>query len=83
LNENEGRIAVCYKDVVVKVDITQIEKGNLRLHYKSKAWASAIVTTNSGEVMRFEGYEDLDTLANALERLTPTDRVAHAKFYHR
>jgi hypothetical protein len=83
LNEDEGKIAVSHKDFFVTVDITQIEKKNLRLQYKSKAWASAIFTTNSGEVMRFEGYEDLDTLANALERLTSTDRVAHAKFCHR
>lgn len=81
LNESAGKIAVSYKDVVVTVDITQIK--NLRLQYKSERLASVIVTTSSGEVMRFEGYENLETLASALERLTPSDRVTSAKLYHR
>jgi hypothetical protein len=81
LNENAGKIAVSYKDVVVTVDISQIK--NLRLQYKSKALASVIVTTSSGEVMRFEGYENLEVLAAALERLTPADRITNAKLYHR
>ena len=80
LNESIGKIAVSYKDVVVTVDITQIK--NLRLQYKSKCLASVIVTTNSGEIMRFQGYENLETLATVLERLTPSDRITCAKFYH-
>lgn len=81
LNECAGKIAVSYKDVVVTVDISQIK--NLRLQYKSKALESAIVTTSSGEVMRFEGYENLEALAAALERLAPADRITNAKLYHR
>jgi hypothetical protein len=33
--------------------------------------------------MRFEGYENLEILAAALERFTPKERVTNAKFYHR
>jgi len=72
---------VSYKDIVVTVDITQIK--DLRLQRKSDRLVSVIVTTSSGEVMRLEGYENLDMLAAALERLTPKDRVTNAKLYHR
>jgi len=81
LDESAGKIAVSYKDVVVTVEISQIK--NLRLQFKSNALASVIVTTSSGEVMRFEGYESLEVLAAALERLTPADRITNAKLYHR
>ena len=81
LDEATGKIAVSYKDVIVTVDITQIK--NLRLQHKSEHLASVIVTTSSGEVMRFEGYENLEILASALEHLTPKDKVTNAKFYHR
>ncbi len=81
LDEASGKIAVSYKDVIVTVDITQIK--NLRLQYKSSLIESVIVTTSSGEVMRFEGYENLEGLASTLEHLTPKDKVTNAKFYHR
>lgn len=81
LDEATGKIAVSYKDIVVTVDITQIK--NLRLQYKSERLVSVIVTTSSGEVMRLEGYENLEILAAALERFTPKERVTNAKLYHR
>lgn len=81
LNENAGKISVFHKDVVVMVDIAKIR--NLRLQYKANALTSIIVTTNSGEVMRFEGYENLDALASALKRFAPADRITNAKLYHR
>ena len=81
LDEKEGTISVAYEDVVVKVDITQIK--NLRLQHKSSALESVLVTTNAGQDMRFEGYENLEVLAESLKRLIPADRVSNAKFYHR
>jgi hypothetical protein len=81
LDEAAGKIAVSYKDIVVTVDITRIK--NLRLQHKSERLVSVIVTTASGEVMRFDGYENLNILASALERLTPKEKVTNAKFYHR
>jgi len=76
-----GMITVSYKDITVTVDITQIK--NLRLQYKSKRLVSVIVTTSSGEIMRLEGYENLEALASILERFTPRERITSAKFYHR
>jgi len=81
LNEGSGNISVSHKDVVVTVDITQIK--NLRLQHKADRIASVIVTTSSGEVMRLEGYENLDALADSLKRLTPSDRITNANIYHR
>ena len=81
LDEKAGTISVAYRDVVVKVDITQIK--NLRLQYKSSVLESVLVTTSAGQDMRFEGYENLEVLAESLKRLTPADRVSNAKFYHR
>jgi hypothetical protein len=81
LEETTGTIAVSHKDITVTVDITKIK--NLRLQHKSEQLSSAIVTTSSGEVMRFEGYENLEILASALERLTPKENVTNAKRFHR
>ena len=81
LDELTGKIAVSYKDVIVTVDVTQIK--NLRLQYKSEHLESVIVKTSSGEVMRFEGYENLDTLASNLVRFTPAENITNAKLYHR
>ena len=81
LDEKQGALSVAYEDVVVKVDITQIK--NLRLQYKSSVLESVLVTTSAGQDMRFEGYENLEVLAESLKRLTPADRVSNAKFYHR
>lgn len=81
LDEVSGKIAVSYKDVIVTVDVTQIK--NLRLQYKSEHLESVIVKTSSGEIMRFEGYENLDVLASNLERFTPKENITNAKLYHR
>ena len=81
LDETIGKIAVKYKDIVVTVDILQIK--NLRLQYKSERLVSVILTTSSGETMRFEGYQNLDMLAANLVSFTPKERVTTSKFYHR
>jgi len=81
LDEAAGKIAVSYKDVAVTVDIQQIK--NLRLQYKSRRLISVIVTASSGTVLRFEGYENRETLAVGLKRFTPNERTTNAKFYHR
>lgn len=81
LDELNGKIAVIYKDLKVIVDISQIK--NLRLQCKSGQLVSILVKTSSGENLRFDGYDNLDVLASALERLTPKENVTNASFYHR
>lgn len=81
LDEPNGKVAVLHKDIKVIVDLSQIK--NLRLQRKSGQLVSILVKTSSGENLRFEGYENPDLLASALERLTPKESITNATFYHR
>lgn len=81
LDEPNGKVAVLHKDLKVIVDLSQIK--NLRLQHKSGQLLSILVKTSSGENLRFDGYENLDVLASALERLTPKKSITNASFYHR
>lgn len=81
LNESEGKFSISHKADVVTVDIARLK--NLRLQYTSKTLTSIIATTHSGNVLRLEGYENLEALASILEHLTPSNRITYAKFYHR
>ena len=81
LDEPNGKVAVLHKDLKVIVDLSQIK--NLRLQRKSGVLVSILVKTSSGEDLRFDGYENLDVLASAFERLTPKESITNASFYHR
>lgn len=81
IDESTNKVIVTYKDVSVVVDVTRNE--NVRLQYKSGRLVSAIVKTSSGEVMRFEGYENIEALVSFLESVTPKENVTRASFYHR
>jgi len=81
LDEPNGKVAVLHKDLKVIVDLSQIK--NLRLQRKSGQLVSILVKTSSGENLKFDGYENLDVLASALERLTPKESITNASFYHR
>jgi len=81
LDEPNGKVVVTYKDIAVTVDLAQIK--NLRLQRKSGRLESVIVKTSSGQTLRFEGYENLQILGSALERLTPKDSITNASLYHR
>jgi len=81
LDELNGKVAVLHKDLKVIVDLSQIK--NLRLQRKSGQLVSILLKTSSGENLRFDGYENLDVLASALERLTPKESITNASFYHR
>jgi hypothetical protein len=67
------------RDVSVAVDVTQ--SANLRIQYKSGRLVSAIVKTSSSEVMRFEGYENMEALVSFLKSVTP-GKITRASFYH-
>ena len=81
LDELNGKVAVLHQDLKVIVDLSQIK--NLRLQRKSGQLVSILVKTSSGENLRFDGYENLDVLASALERLTPKENITNASFFHR
>jgi hypothetical protein len=81
IDESTGKLIVTHKDISVVVDVARNE--NLRLQYKSGRLVSAIVKTLSGEVMRFEGYENMEALVAFLESVTPKENITRASFYHR
>ncbi len=81
LDEACGKVAVLHKDVKVIVDLSQIK--NLRLQRKSGQLVSILVKTTSGENLKFDGYENIDVLASALERLTSKESITNASFFHR
>lgn len=81
LDEPNGKVVVKHKDIAVTVDLAQIK--NLRLQHKSDRLESVVVKTSSGETLRFEGYENLEVLGSALERLTPKENITNARLYHR
>lgn len=81
VDEAASKLTVKHKDISVVVDVTRNE--NLRLQYKSGRLASAIVKMSSGEVMRFEGYENMEALVSFLESVTPREKITRASFYHR
>jgi len=81
LDETNGKVAVLHKGLKVIADLSQIK--NLRLQRKSGQLVSILVNTSSGENLRFDGYENLDVLASALERLAPKESITNASFYHR
>jgi hypothetical protein len=80
INDSTGTLNVNHKDISVAVDVTR--SANLRIQYKSGHLVSAIVKTSSGEVMRFEGYENMEALVSFLESLTPQEKITRASFYH-
>jgi hypothetical protein len=81
LDEANGEVTVLHKDVKVIVDLSQIR--NLRLQRKSGQLVSILVKTSSGENLRFDGYENIDVLASALERLTSKESITRSSFFHR
>jgi hypothetical protein len=81
LDETAGTIAVSYKNITVTVPLSESNK--LRLQYKFKTLKSILLTTKSGQVVRFDGYENLVDIAAVLERHTPKENITIAKWYHR
>ena len=80
IDNSTGTLTVHHKDVSVAVDLTQ--SANLRIQYKSGRVVSSIVKTSSGEIMRFEGYENMETLVSFLESVIPQEKISRASFYH-
>lgn len=61
----------------VHLDLSHIL--NLRLQYRGFRLERVQLTTAEGEVVRLEGYAELEELADGLERLTPEGNVIRAR----
>jgi hypothetical protein len=81
INETAGTLAVRHKQLTVTMPLDQFKA--LRLQNRSGNLMSVLAkTTSSGEV-RFEGYENLDVLADMLKQHVSTDHIKNATLYHR
>ena len=76
-----GRLTVSHNNLTVTMPLDQIK--SLRLQYKSGKLTSVLANTRSSGMVRFEGYEHLDMLADALKQYVPIEQIKHATFYHR
>ena len=81
LDEAERTIDVLHQDLRVTVELAQVQ--SVRLQYTSGRLVSIVLKTTAGGDMRFEGYENIDELASALQRILPQERVKRISFFHR
>lgn len=81
LDEAERTIDVLHQDLRVTVELAQVQ--SVRLQYTSSRLVSILLKTTAGGDMRFEGYENIDELASALQRILPQERVKRISFFHR
>lgn len=81
MDEAERTIDVLHQDLRVTVELAQVQ--SVRLQYTSSRLVSILLKTTAGGDMRFEGYENIDELASALQRILPQERVKRISFFHR
>lgn len=81
LDESKGALAIAYKDVSISLGLNQLT--NLRLQYRSRRLQSVVTHTDAMGTLRFEGYEQLELLADVLKKYVPPEKVTTASFYHR
>lgn len=78
--ETSNVLTVNRDELTVTMSLNQIKK--LSLQYQKSQLQSIVAETTSGQVMRFEGYDDRDALAAVFQRHVPADRIKHARVYH-
>jgi hypothetical protein len=76
--DNEAKtLTVVQGETRVQVDISH--NLDLRLKYRSYHLEQIQLTTGAGEVLRLEGYDNMDDLGAELELLTPSHNVKRSK----
>lgn len=80
LDEENHQIAVCHQGAVVKIALLQ--NTSLRLQSRFGRVASIIVKTDAGQILKFAGYDNMETLVATLERLMPADKISSTSFLH-
>jgi len=74
-------VAVGNRLAAMTVELARVQ--SVRLQYTSSRLVSILLKTTAGGDMRFEGYENIDELASALQRILPQERVKRISFFHR
>lgn len=77
LDNQAKTLTLVQGDNRIKVDISHIL--DLRLKYRSYHLEQIQMTTQEGEVLRLEGYDELEDLGAELELLTPSHNVKRSK----
>ena len=79
--ESENKLDVLYKGAVISMPLSDIDK--LIIQSSKGRIKSILVTTPSVGDLRFDGYENVEQLAELLKKYTPENNVIHATWYHR
>lgn len=80
LDEENHQVAVSYDNDVVDVDLLQVK--SLRFQTRFGRIKSIILRADTGQIFKLVGFENMDELIAALERLVPADRVSRSAFLH-
>ena len=79
--EPQEKIDISHKGAVVSMPLSDIE--NLRIQSIKGNVKSLLLTTKSFSNLRFEGYENLEEMAELLKKYTPAGKTKNATWYHR
>ena len=79
--EAQNKIDISHKGAVVSMPLSDIE--SLRIQSIKGNVRSLLLTTKSFSNLRFEGYENLETMAEFLKKHTPAGKTKNATWYHR
>ena len=79
--EPQEKIDISHKNAVVSMPLSDIEK--LIIQCKKGSVTSILLTTKSFSNLRFEGYENLEKMAEILKKYTPAKNLKIATWYHR
>ncbi len=80
LDEENHQAVVRFRDVIANVDLLQVK--SLRFQTRFGRVRSIVLRTDTGAIFKFVGFEGMDALITALERLVPADRVSRSAFLH-
>lgn len=80
LDEARHQALVSYNGVSVQVDLLQVK--SLRFQTRFGRVKSIVLKAGTGELFKLAGFEDMDGLIAALERLVPADRMSRTAFLH-
>ena len=81
VDETAEVLSVSFDEATVSLPLNQLT--NLRLQYKSGSLQSVVTDTNAMGRVRFEGYDQLELLAEILKKYVPIENIKTASFFHR
>lgn len=80
VDEENQQLILCYPETSVNLELANIK--TLRLKTKSGRVLSILIRAQNNQALRFEGYHNMDLLADLLKRMVPADKIRRASFYH-